>query len=264
MKHFVEALLNRNYNLDKEIAAIERLFNKESRGRSIYDIFSEKFIEWDLRNNFIDFDDFFEETGLDGIVAKSEAGCGISLDEYTYYCEYVLNILNLPCVWDHHYAKYILDNIMNVLQKLNYTPHLDGKVYHIVQSNVMVSEAADILQSNYDLGEGVYSFNYRETRGDLNKKADILCRLYKYIESITPQAKQYGFASLLDDIKDLANKLDIRHAPTVKQGVVIGSMSGDEYESWIDELFKLMLSLIVLVDYTGKRKDIKELKSKLG
>lgn len=264
MKHFVDELLNREYDLRKEVVSLETLFLRKSGGYSIYDKFSARFIDWELRNNYIDFDDFFAETGLEEITEKCHLGCDISLDEYIYYCEYMLNVLAFPVVWEHRYANPILDNIMRVLPKINYAPHQSGNVYHIVQKDVLVSEAADIVQSNYDLGEGIYAFNYRETKGNLVRKADILCRLYKYIESITPQAKQYGYATLLDDIKDLSNKLDIRHAPTIKQGVVIGDMDVAEYEEWLDEIFKLSLTLIILVDYTTKRKDIKELKSKLG
>lgn len=264
MKHFVDELLNREYNLAKELASLETLFLRKSYGYSIYDLFSSSFIDWELRSNYIDFDDFFTETGLEEIADKSQSGCDISLEEYVYYCEYMLNVLAVPVVWEHRYSNPILDNITRVLSKINYTPHQSGNVYHIVQNDVLVSEAANIVQTNYDLGEGIYAFNYRETKGNLVRKADILCRLYKYIESITPQAKQYGYTTLLDDIKDLSNKLDIRHAPTAKQGAVIGDMDVSEYEEWLDEIFRLSLTLIILVDYTIKRKDIKELKSKLG
>ena len=50
----------------------------------------------------------------------------------------------------------------------------------------------------------------------------------------------------------------------VKQEDVIKAMGKKEYELWLDELFRLSLTLIVLVDYTSKRKDINELKAKLG
>jgi len=264
MTHFVDELLNRNYSLSKEIVALETLFLKKSGGYSIYEKFSSHFIEWKLRNNYIEFDDFFTETGLEDITEKGYNGFDISIEEYTYYCEYMLNVLNFPIVWEERYARPILDNMTNVLERLNYTVHLSDDVYHIVEKDVMVSEAADIVQSDYDLGEGIYSFNYREMQGNLNKKADILCRLYKYIEGITPQAKQYGYSGLLEDIKDLSNKLDVRHMPSAKQVLVIEGMSKEEYEAWLDELFKLSLSLIILVDYTSKRKDIRELKSELG
>ena len=264
MKHFVDELLNREYCLSKEIAAIETLFLKKSGGYSLYEYASARFLNWELRNNYVEFDDFFSETGLEDIVDRSENDEDISLEEYIYYCEYMLNILCIPDVGKQRFAKPIVDNIMNVLTKLNYKLHQSGKVYHIIENDILVSEASDIVQANYDLGEGIYSFNYRETKGNIVKKADILCRLYKYIEGITPRAKQYGFETMLDDIKDLMNKLDVRHAATAKQAAVIEGMNESDYENWIDELFRLSLSLIVLVDYKAKRKEIKELKSKLG
>lgn len=264
MKHFIDELLNRKYCLGKEVAAIEDLFLKKSGGYSLYEHVRAKFLNWELRNNYIEFDDFFSETGLEDIADKGQSDIDITLEEYIYYCEYMLNIIRIPGVGEQRFVKPICDNILNVLTKLNYKPHWSGVAFHIVENDVLVSEASDIVQINYDLGEGIYSFNYRETKGNIVKKADILCRLYKYIESITPQAKQYGFETMLDDIKDLMNKLNVRHAATAKQAAVIEGMDADEYEGWIDELFRLSLSLIVLVDYRSKRKDIKELKSKLG
>ncbi len=265
MIHFVDTLLNREYNLAEEILAIENLFLKKDAYRnSIYDIASRNFLNWHLRNNYIDFEYFFTSTGLEEIVEMSHRGCEISIEEFIYYCEYILNIFLLSDVGGQTYVRFIKDNISNLLEKLNYVSHFaDGK-WHIVEKNVIVSECADIVQDNYDLGESIYSFNYRENKGNINKKADILCRLYKYIEGIAAQAKQYGYSNLLEDIKELMNKLDIRHIATLKQATVIEDMDKTEYEEWIDELFKMALSLIVLTDYTAKKKDIKELKSMLG
>ena len=265
MEHFVDKLLSREYDLTEEILAIENLFlRKDDYGSSIYNTVSRNFLNWHLRNNYIEFDNFFTSTGLEDIVEMCHKNCEISIEEFIYYCEYILNIFLISGVNQRVYVRFIKDNITNLLEKLNYVSHFaDGK-WHIVEKNVLVSEGADIVQDNYDLGESIYSFNYRENKGNINKKADILCRLYKYIEGITAQAKQYGYSNLLEDIKDLMNKLDIRHIATLKQATVIEGMDNSEYENWIDELFKMTLSLIVLTDYTSKKKDIKELKGMLG
>ena len=41
-------------------------------------------------------------------------------------------------------------------------------------------------------------------------------------------------------------------------------MSKKEMNAWYDQLFGMCVSLIILIDYATKRKDIKELKSILG
>ena len=265
MEHFADELLSREYDLSEEILAIEKLFlMKDGCGVSIYGTVSNNFLYWHLRNNYIEFDTFFNAMGIGEIVEKSRNGFDITLDDYIYYCEYILNIFLIHDVNRRVYVKFIRDNIINLLEKLNYVSNYSEGKWHIVEKNVLVSECADIVQDDYDLGESVYSFNYRENKGNINKKADILCRLYKYIEGISAQAKQYGYSNLLEDIKDLMNKLDIRHIATSRQANVIEGMDNSEYEMWIDELFKMALSLIVLTDYTSKKKDIKELKGKLG
>ena len=223
-------------------------------------------MDWPLRNNYVSVDLFLTEMGLLEITDFSAIGANISIEQYVYYVEFILNmVLFVDNNNETGYGKHILDNVVNVLGPLNYTIHFeDEKQVHVIQKDILVSEAAEIVQDSYELGESIYSFNYRELKGNLNGKSDIICRLYKYIESITSSAKQYGYSTLLEDIKDLSNKLDVRHTTNDKQEEVINSMGKDEYESWLDELFNLSLSLIVLVDYTSKRKDIKELKSRLG
>lgn len=264
MRHFAEVLSQRKYNLREELRAIEKLFNGDSPVFSMYKNLRSKFLQWHLRNNYVDLDTFLEETGIRGILFRAAQANNVPLEDYLYYCEYMLNVTEflIPCQLPN--TRFVIENITNTLEQLNYKSHFSGNVWHIIEKDVLVSEAADVVETNYDLGESIYSFNYRETQGNINKKADILCRLYKYIESVTPQIKQYGYETMLDDIKDLMNKLDIRHAATAKQAAVIAGMDECEYEGWVDELFRLSLSLIVLVDYKAKRKDIKALKAKLG
>lgn len=244
--------------------AIESLFRKKIDNYSAYEIFEKNFLDWGDRNNFVDIKTFYSKMGIFKILNQYSRVDDIALEDFIYYCEFMLNIINFSPVSKCKNSFYIMLNISNILKKLNFEYRQTNKKFHIVEKNVLVSEAADIVKDNYDLGEGIYSFNYRESKGNIAHKADILCRLYKYIESIENKAKSYNYSELLEDIKALANKLDIRHAATAKQSDVINNMSKDEYESLLDELFTLSLSLIILVDYKNKRKDIKALKAQLG
>ena len=266
MKHFLETLVQRDYNLAAEITAIEDLLHRIIRNDSIKSWFSKKFLEWPHRNNYVSLNAFLLETGLEKIVENSDREEAISLDDYLYYAEYVINML--PYLRNDlfiTYTKAITANILNVIGRYNFEIHDDRRGgYHIIEKDVLVLEAAEIAQDSYDLGRSIYSYNYRDMSGDLYAKADILCRLYKYYETIESQAYSYGFKTLADDVAHLSNKLDVRHAPSKKQEIVLGSMTKKEIEEWYDELFRLYLSLIVLVDYKNQRKDINELKSKLG
>lgn len=264
MEHFVDKLLNRKYDLRSEINAIERLFVEKVNHESMYDKMCKEFLYWRLRNNYIHFDTFMKETGIEDIVERCYGGRPVSLEEYIYYCEYMLNVISCRSVSEHPHKHFIEQNIFNILNQLNYTMHSENGIRHIIENNILVSEAAEVVKENYDLGEAIYSFNYREVQGDISRKADIICRLYKNIESIEGKAKNFGYSKLLEDIKELSNKLNVRHTPTQKQETVIAAMGKTSYESWLDELFKLCLSMMVLVDYTEKRKDIKELKAVLG
>jgi hypothetical protein len=57
--------------------------------------------------------------------------------------------------------------------------------------------------------------------------------------------------------------LDIRHAPNKKEKEILNGMTKKELLNWYNQIFEMCVSLIILLDYTSKRKDIKALKSKL-
>ena len=265
MKSFLETLAQRKYDLASEINAIEDLFKRDGY-RSIRSLFAGKFLSWPLRNNYVDLDCFLSNTGLEAIIRKADRGTNITIDEYIFYAEYALNVLlYFRRIRSLDAIRPAIENIKNVLNQLNYKIHSDeNQNARIIPNDVLISEAAEIAQDTYGLGESIYAYNYRQLSGDLNAKSDILCRLYKYYETIENQAKQYGFNTLAEDVSHLSNKLNVRHAASPKQQIVLGDMTQKEIEEWYDELFRLYLSLIVLVDYKSKRKDINELKAKLG
>lgn len=266
MGSFLDALVQRKYNLADEIIAIEKLFHNQEYGISLCSTFSSIFLRWPHRNNYVSAKDFFDGMGIQDIIYSSKAKEDIPIELFVFYAECILNILIYVKYANHsEYIKYITQNINNVLESFNFQMNVDKKgQIHIILKDVLVTESAEILQDTYDLGENVYAYNYREMSGDLHRKGDILCRLYKYFETIKKQAIGFGFSTMVEDISDLSNKLDVRHAPTKKQEIVLGGMTKEEIEQWYDELFRMYLSLVVLVDYKNRRKDIKELKSKLG
>ena len=266
MGRFLDILTQRKYDLASEINAVESLLRRKNSGSSIARIFSENFLQWPLRNNYINVETFLTQTGLAEIIENSDCEEHISVDEFTFYAEYILNMLSyIIRIASSVDIRPVANNINNVLDQLNFKSHIDKKGHvHIIEKDYMVSESSEIVQDNYGLGESIYAYNYRETAGNLFSKADILCRLYKYYETVEAQARSFGLVTLVDDISTLSNKLDIRHAPTKKQEIVIANMTKQELEEWYDELFRLFLSLIILVDYKNRRKDIKTLKGKLG
>lgn len=266
MGKFLDALVQRKYNLADEINAIEILLRKSNYNTfSSYETFSNYFLRWPLRNNYINVKSFLDGTGIRDIIDGSKAEECISVDQFKFYVEFVLNMLYyIRYRSKSEYEQYVHENINNLLEQLNLKKHFADEKIHIIEKDILVSESSEILQDTYNLGESVYAYNYQEMSGDLHGKADILCRLYKYFETIEKKASGYGLNSLTEDISSLSNKLDVRHAPTKKQEIVLGSMTQKDIEEWYDELFRLYLSLIILVDYKDRRKDIKELKSKLG
>ena len=128
-----------------------------------------------------------------------------------------------------------------------------------------VSNAAEIIQDTYNLGEKIYLYNHHSLKGQLFEKSDILCRLYKVFESgKESMLKSNQFTTLASDISFLSDKLDVRHAPNKQQKILLAGFTKEEQECWYDDLFNLYLNMIILCEHIEKRKDIKELSRKLS
>jgi hypothetical protein len=134
----------------------------------------------------------------------------------------------------------------------------------IVPKSGKVELATQITKKIYNLDEDLWMYNHNSIKNNLVKKADILCRLYKYLEKKKDLIKSYQYDNIHNDITKLMDGLDIRHAPNKKEEEILNGMSKKEVLGWYDQVFQMSVSVIILLDYTQKRKDIKELKGKLG
>lgn len=268
MINFMEKMLNRKYDLNQEILNIETLLKEQHYGEdTANNCISNNFKTWEFNNNYITFQQLKKDMGIYSIIDKAKIDKNCDLNDYIYYAEYICNIIHLA-----HEPYYICRNvpiiqkhITNVLNQINYETHyLEDKDYTIIiEKDWQVTESAEIIQDKYNLGEQIYLYRHHSMQGKLNEKADILCRLYKHCEDITPILKNYQYTTLVTDITNLSNNLDIRHAPKDKAKKVLNSLTDEELETWYDELFKLCLDAIILADHSEKRKDIKQLSEKL-
>ena len=161
MEHFADALLNRKFDLKAEILAVEKLFNDSGVESSVSLRVTRNFLLWKHRNNYVTFSDFRDGIGISNILQRCRSKGSVSINDFIFYCEYMLSILYIPNVIGVSRIITIQDNIDNALEKLNYTRHCVDGLFHIIEKNILVSEAADIVKDNYDLGESIYSFNYR-------------------------------------------------------------------------------------------------------
>lgn len=271
MSSFIENLINRKFDLSEEILSINDLFERGTYyDPSLKDIVSQRFTKWKHRSNFIRLSQMFDKMGINNIISRAKVG-SIKIDKFIYFVECIYNLLsdleqNSIREFNRNTKQAIYQNINNVLNQLNYSiKYFNNEDYFkVIENDWKVSCAADIIKDRYDLGEKIYLYGHYSMKGKLYDKADILCRLYKVFEDgNATKLKACHYSTLVNDIGFLADKLDVRHAPDNKEKILLSGLTKEEQENWYDELFTLYLDMLILCDHIDKRKDIKELSTKL-
>ena len=271
MPHFHDLLLSQELDYAPQIIGIEGLLHHTSLISSPYSIIEECFLTWVKKRNYTCLQDLQQKSGIMDIVKRAHNHENISKEDFVYYLEYVLLILDIPS--ENAIKSYVIMGYAPepVLQQVKYAINEIGcRVinknggYYIIEEDAKIEIATKATGRQYDLDTDMRLFNHPAIRTKLTTKADILCRMYKYLEAKSSEIKKYNFSNLFGDISKLMDGLDIRHAPSKKEKEILDGMSKKEMNAWYDQLFGMCVSLIILVDYASKRRDIKELKNSLG
>lgn len=235
---------------------------------SLFRVISMEFTSWKHRSNYISLDQFLHNTGLNKILLNARHKL-CDKDDFLNYSEAIVNLIslvNLDILETYNLKseyRCIAENITNVLTQLNFKIVELNDVFRIVENDWKVSTSSEFVGDDYNLGEQIYLYNHRNNSGDLHSKSDILCRLNKYIEANKNKLNANGYSDLVSNINFMANKLDIRHAPSKDEKILIEGLTNDEIEQLYDNLFELHLDAIVLLDYISKKKVVDDLKDKL-
>ena len=270
MEHFEEAIKRTKLNYDNMVKKLEIELNTVGFLSSPYDVIRENFNDWDNSFNYLNLNELIESSGISKIISKVENSKQITRSEFIFYLEYVLFILKIPNEEDLKLLanfEFRHSTIYNIIHKC--LIRMGCKIIendngcYIVPKDGKTELATQITKNTYNLNEDMWLFNHSSNKNNVIKKSDILCRLYKFIEPKKALVKQYGYDALYDDISKLMDGLDIRHAPNKREKEILNGMTKKEILDWYNQLFEMCVSLIILIDYTQKRKTIKELKSKL-
>lgn len=271
MEHFHDLLIRQKLDYAPQIIGIETFLHRRNLISSPYSTIEECFLTWVKKRNYTCLQDLQRKTGLMDIIEKAQSHESISKEEFIYYLEYVLLILDIPSenaidsfVAVDYFPDPILKQVRFAIDEIGCKIIKKNGGYYIVEENAKIEIATKATGKKYDLDSDMRLFNHPSIRNKLTTKADILCRIYKYLESKSNDIKKYTFSNLYGDISKLMDGLDIRHAPSKKEKEILAGMSKKEMNDWYDQLFGMCVSLIILVDYASKRRDIKELKNSLG
>ncbi len=269
MEHFLDNVIQSKIDMDGYIEQFEEMLNNNDNICSLNDAIENGFCFCPFNHGCKNFEEFRKNTGIHTIVWKAQMpNINVTKEEFIYYLEFLLNVIQIPkygsaAVSLMYNDSKIYSVLYRAIDEIGCEIISVEQGFYIVVKNKKLEIATDITGDVYDLNSALYLYTHSSYKDNLIKKADVLCRVYKYIESIRQKANQYNYSNLYDDISKLMDALDIRHYPNKRATETLNDMTKEELLEWYDQLFDLCVSLIILVDYSSKRKDIKELKSQL-
>lgn len=226
-----------------------------------------QFYDWNLRGRCITLQELRNSLGITQDCMNNQ----FSTDRLLDYLQFILNCMirieltlkacSVVYLIDESLLNMIIENTKSVLEQLNYSIVIDNnndEIYIVYQS----PETTAVSEIHDDIKESVTEYRRHDFKGDLKRKEEILCTLYKKLEAIEKDFQGTEYDKLLKDTKFLFNKSGVRHF--VEEDKIASktfmNMSPDEIEKWYDRIYDLFLTCMLMSDYLKIRKSIKELK----
>lgn len=226
------------------------------------------FNDWNLRGTFISVEEMREGLGIrKGSITPSNITEEKVLDflQYAMNCVYRIaeltkNAKKSPFS-DDTLVTMLWDNIEKFIDKLNCMPKYDEEkqeIYILYKNSI----AEVIYKENIDIEESIKEYIQIDNKGDLKRKAEILCTLYKKLEQYSSVFKGSTYKSLYEDTKFLFNKSGVRHSVEDDpiSSVTFMNMNEIELEEWYDKIYNMFLSCMVIVRYLENKSSINEIK----
>lgn len=230
------------------------------------------FTEWNLRDTYISVADM--RSGL-GITVK-DFSIEFRQEKFLVFLQYVLNaclyVANLldegrvsrGCISDEKHLNTIIKNINSVLEKLNYTWSRDEETneIYIVEKNSTTTAVSELYP---DISLKVIEYKRYVLQGNLERKAEILCTLWKKYEAVREIIRSNNLSTLDGFIGCLYNDVIIRHnnIEGKKPNIFVQGMSLDELETWYDKAYDLFLLSLLHVNYIENKNELDEFKKKV-
>lgn len=226
------------------------------------------FSDWNLKGTAISFYNMRYELGLN----KEKISTDFNTDLFIDFIELCLNcVLRIDTTIDRHSGvvyisdrnllRNISNNCLSILEKLNYTYKFEkeaNEIYVYKENNV----ATAVAERNDDVSDSLIEYRRHDMKGNLKRKGEILCTLFKKLESVEKKFKGTTYEKLASDTTFLFNKTGIRH--WVEQDKIASEtfmkMPSDILEKWYDNTYDLFLSCMVISSYLDMKKDIEDIK----
>lgn len=269
-----------DFNLYNEYYKIEVLLSEKKTvgmynkfGRFLEDYFTiEEYIgyvcfnDWNLRGTFTSIEEMRINLGIEkGSIDPENVNENKVLDflQYAINCVFrtTQSMKSSSLFSDDTIVIMLRGNIEKLIKRLNCNLKFDKKnqEFFVLYNN---ATATVVCSEDQDVKESILEYIQIDNRGDLKRKAEILCTLYKKLESYSEKFKGTTYKNLYDDTKLLFNKSGVRHNVD-KDSIACATfltMQKNELEKWYDRIFDLFLSCMVIERYLGSKVDIDNIK----
>lgn len=227
-----------------------------------------EFTNWNLKGTSISLYNMREELGL----SKEKINTEFNNDIFIDFIEFCLNCLyrieatikkyyGVVYVSDENIFSNILENCKFILEKLNYSIGIEeetSEIYVYTKDEV----ATAVVETNEDIADSLIEYRRHDMKGNLKRKEEVLCTLFKKLEPIEKKFKGTEFANLASDTTFLFNKTGIRHWLDQDKAAnkAFAQMDESKLEEWYDKTYDLFLSCMIASSYLDIKKEINEIK----
>ncbi|MGI6635340.1 MAG: hypothetical protein ACOX7B_09220 [Christensenellales bacterium] len=272
-------IMERDINIQDEYEKIVRMIAEEEcvdfddySKETLENVIESLFRDWPLRRNFTSFEELRTHLGLDYTVSSDHgvvfSPIPITTGSFLCFSELLLNIFehfknSFRKPFKQH-KEHVVDTIKADIELLGHECHIktDGSLICIPIDPAALS-AAEIVDDTYV--DPILEYHHQLLKGDIDKKRDILSRLYIALEGRRSEIKAFN-SKLADDLFFLQNSLNLRHdnsknGPPNRFSPAFEAMDKSKIEEWYDETFQVCLLSFLALDHDSRHKDINVLKS---
>lgn len=191
---------------------------------------------------------------------------GIKFDTYLLLCEYIATLaygLRKSGVVSGHDLDLLLKPLAEqISDSLDWCGHkliLRNFTWCAVPKDAGVIEAAKVVEPS--LAEDIMYYGHRNMLGKVNEKRDMLIRLCRHLEGVRNDVEQLS-SSIASALFNMANQLDVRHnnksKGSPKYKPFVADLSSEQLEHWYDNLYRLCIAAILVVNSQGAIKEYKD------
>jgi hypothetical protein len=266
----------------KEYMKIEFLFS-ENKCIGGFDAFSRRkspqftleqylndiaFSDWKLKGTSISLYNMREELelGKEAILKDFNLDVFIDFIEFCMNCVYRIdttidNHSGIIFISDRKLLENIFDNCKTILETTGYDFNFEEETQEIfIYAENDIANA--VAETNEDIAESLVEYRRHNFKGNLKRKGEILCTLFKKLESIEKKFKGTTYEKMASDTTFLFNKTGVRH--WVEQDRIASEtfmkMDSDTLEKWYDNTYDLFLGCMVVSSYLEIKKEIEQIK----